>query len=145
MKSVSNYMQLLNDKDWSQSISQISIKNPSSIFSIFYIGSGNILLDNNSEMNAEDTTEIIEWETEIAQETIDTWDNTDIKTWNSLDPYDPAFEDDFNSFFGWEEPEWDNNTWEILEISEETWFDTSGDIAEEDHTVAEELIKKFNE
>ena len=146
IKSISSYMQLLNEKDWSETISHITVTNPASIFSIFYVGSEDILLDNNTEINIENTTVIIEWETEIVQETINTWDRTDVETWNSLDPYDPEFEDDFNSFFGWEEESGsDNNTWELLEANKKTWFDTSGDVNEEEHTVAEELIKKFNE
>ncbi len=146
MKSVSGYMQQLNEKDWSAAISQVTVTNPASIFSIFYVGSEDILLDNNTEINIENTTNIIESETEVVQEIINTWDNADVETWKSLDPYDPEFEDDFNSFFGWEEESGlDNNTWELLEVNEKIWFDTSGDVNEEEHTVAEELIKKFNE
>lgn len=131
---VNNYMQLLNDKDWSETISQVTITDPVSIFSIFSVSSGTILLENNVEDNIETNIDVETTETIIVD--VETWNNQEItNTWEALDPYDPEFEEDFNSFFWWETTE----TWELFTGSLEEEKETT------EHTVWEALIKKFNE
>jgi hypothetical protein len=46
-------MQLLNNKNWSQTVSQITIKNPTTIFSIFSVNSGVVLQENIIETEVE--------------------------------------------------------------------------------------------
>jgi hypothetical protein len=130
-------MQLLNDKDWSQTISQITIKNPTAIFSIFSVNSDDMWQE----------AEIINIKKSVESEiNIETWTNQNIlNTWENLDPYDPEFEDEFNSFFWWEETEIENNTWEVIDENLENTEDLENTENLEKHKVWEALIKKFNE
>jgi hypothetical protein len=87
-------------------------------------------------------TEVENIDTEIDID-IETWENLDIQnTWENLDPYDPEFEDEFNSFFWWEETDLENNTWEV---SQENIENTEILENTEEHKVWAALIKKFNE
>ena len=103
-KWINNYAQLLSDKEWSETISQVTIANPISIFSIFSVSSWAILPEDNNIVSE------MEDETENKPEII-----IEINTWENQDPYDPEFEDEFNSFFWWEDEQ--NNDSIILEES----------------------------
>lgn len=83
-KSLSNYSIFLNQKDWSTVISQINIKNPSTIFHIFYWETINI------------PKQILSWEVEKDIEIQEESPSND----NNINPYDPEFQDEFNNFFG---------------------------------------------
>ena len=122
---MSNYAQLLNNKDWSMSISQLSIQNP---VSIFYDNNWTQTWDILPEIDLEDETDIENIQEEISQD---------------IDPYDPEFEDEFNSFFGWEETQ---DALDINEDIEEEYNNIEDDLLEDNsHSVAQRLIQKFNE
>ncbi len=131
-KWVNNYIQVLNEKDRTETMSQVNIMNPVSILSIFYTWSINLSWN----------IDIIEVETgSLDDETLG------VKRVNDIEPYDQDFEDEFNSFFGDEETsdteienlDLDNtdNLKEEIDIAEDNTGDT--------HLVWEELIQKFNE
>jgi len=130
-KSISNYADFLNQKDWQSAISQIDIKNPSSIFSIFYGDSVSIKKDTNKDLA--DTEIIAETKDEISLE-----DESN----NSMDHYDPEFQDEFNEFFG---------TTQLEENEEFPWFiDPNATLLEEEsdesqETVSQQLIEKFSQ
>lgn len=141
MEWVGNYMQLLNNKDWSQSISQVYITNPTSIFSIFSIQTPGSTWQQIGTLGSP----VGVLETGDIQDIINTW-NSDTETWDELDPYDPEFEDEFNSFFGWEESDSNTITWETIDLDVEDITKINQEESQESwHTVWEALIKKFNE
>ena len=132
--SLTDYMSELNQKEWSESISSISLNDPVSIFSIFTVENDNTWSGNITE----DLTQDVEKQEENI---LITWDqNIEINTWEEIDPYDPEFEDEFNSFFGE-----DSNTNDISKSIENTWEKVDTELESKDHEVAEELIKRFNE
>jgi len=132
--SLTDYMAELNQKEWSESISSISLNDPVSIFSIFTVENDNTWSGNITE----DLTQDVEKQEENI---LITWDqNIEINTWEEIDPYDPEFEDEFNSFFGE-----DSNTKDVSKRIENTWEKVDTWLENQDHEVAEELIKRFNE
>ena len=126
-------MQILENRDWSSTMAQVNINNPTSIFSIFY-EEGYIYTSDNDSLTQ--TWEMLPVKDIIEIQSI-TWDEAEE---NNIDPYDPEFEDDFNDFFGGENSDTDQETWDtaLEDIVEQNDIDTG-------HTIAEELIQKFNE
>ena len=134
-KWINNYIQILENKNWSSTIEQININDPISIFSMFY---------EEGYINISDTTDLTQtWNILSEDDIVDIQNTTwDIVEENTIDPYDPEFEDDFNSFFDGESSGIDQETGITIEddiILEEI------DTGVEHNSVAEELIKKFNE
>lgn len=89
---INNYSKFLNEKDRKSTISNINIKNPISVFGIFYWD-----------------MEFFKWKVEsftgdvldLSQETWSVLDTAILQTGsNEIDPYDPEFEEDFSNFFG---------------------------------------------
>lgn len=76
---LSNYVDILDEKNREDSIAQVQINNPKTWLSIFY---------------GEDTWEDLQTSTTTTSKTT--------KTTNSTNPYDTDYEDEFNSFFAWE-------------------------------------------
>ncbi len=132
---VKNYMQILNEKDRDTSIWQVSISDPISIFWLF-----NTDTTNNENSNLEQDQKTIPDSTENEEE-IEKIDTQDTSTGsNEMDPYDPEFEDEFNSFF-WgneDDQEWNKN---------DKVIDSSNDIITWDKTTSvwQQLLEKFNE
>ena len=98
-----NYSEILNNKDRDESIAQISILKPKTWISIFYASQ----VEKNDDI--ENVMEEFVWDIEL-------YENMDIESWDVIEekesnhnPYDPDYEDEFNSFF-----------WLT---SEETWVD----------------------
>jgi len=110
---VSNYSNILNEKDWQSSVSEISILKPQSWFSIFY--------SDEIEQNIDNPVQIIESE-EIIEDEPKEYSNN---------PYDPDYEDEFNSFFGGtSEKKWEIKSVEEIEDFSEVWFKNDRDNAE---------------
>lgn len=105
-----NYAEYLNNKDRKDSINQVYILKPKTWLSLFYeietikidpIDTESNKIENIDTENV-DSNEILSWDTE--DEPMDTNHN----------PYDPDYEDEFNSFF-WVTSE---ETWEIIPVQE---------------------------
>lgn len=110
--SFSDYISWLNDKSWNESVWNLT-RNPVSRVWLFQIDSVNNNLDLDTE-NMELIEKIdvllswetiwnenieIEWENTINDGNSNVWINSD--TQDETNPYDPDFEDEFNSFFVW--------------------------------------------
>ena len=110
--SFSDYISWLNDKSWNESVWNLT-RNPVSRVWLFQIDSVNNNLDLDTE-NMELIEKIdvllswetiwnenieIEWENTINDGNSNVWINPD--TQDETNPYDPDFEDEFNSFFVW--------------------------------------------
>lgn len=115
---VSDYARILNGKDWQSSVSNISFS-PKSWISIFY-----------QDEDVKD--DIVE---HIIQESTDTDANVDMNIDTNTtatkevnhNPYDPDYEDEFNSFFGVKnEDEWQKvqgqTQEEIYDDLQAPWF-----------------------
>lgn len=131
-KSLNNYIDHLDQKDWSKTVSQISISNPKSILNIFY-------WDLDFSKQAEQTEQILD--------TLDLIDDKEIlETWNNeFDPYDPDFQDEFNSFFGGQDSSTENINTDveagfIVDPDEELVTDSQWS-----KTVGQELLEKFSQ
>lgn len=110
--SFSGYISWLNDKSWNTSIWNLS-RNPVSRVWLFQIDSINNDLDLDTENMEliEKIDTLLSWEMiwneniEIGWENTindnDLWVWTDTNTQDETNPYDPDFEDEFNSFFAW--------------------------------------------
>ncbi|HKL43726.1 MAG TPA: hypothetical protein VJ892_00425 [Candidatus Absconditabacterales bacterium] len=132
---VKNYMQILNEKDWDTSIGEISISDPISIFSLFSSDSKNeenVYL----EVNQEKTSDSANLEEEMEQSEISTGSN-------DMDPYDPEFEDEFNSFFGSDES--GENLDQTQNKENDLGSGSFEDLEEDKSSVGEQLVEKFNE
>jgi len=100
-----NYSKYLNEKNRDDSIQQVYILRPKTWLSIFYeIDSVNIEINNNEDNNIENinSNEILSGDIEIEEKEI------------NHNPYDPDYEDEFNSFF-WVSSE---ETWNIISVQE---------------------------
>lgn len=140
---LANYSDFLNQKDRDTTVSQITIQDPMSIFSLFYWEytpkEKNIdIPQENLEDNITD---------QESQETLQ-WDEE-----TGLNVYDPDFEDDFNDFFGTTHtPEESSDSIEeewafvVPETSEQDNLDQSN--SEQDNvntkTVWQQLLEKFS-
>lgn len=120
-----NYTKILDEKNWGETINQVSI-NPLSWLWLFY-NQQNINIDDPEALNmfqqvdnalignpwvddgaqdaelgvlddSNDSMFDLEW-----ADSVDTQENTiwEEKTQGVTNPYDPEFEDEFNSFFAW--------------------------------------------
>lgn len=128
-------MQILNEKDWDTSIWQVSISDPISIFWLF-----NTDTTNNENSNLEQDQKTIPDSTKNEEE-IEKIDTQDTNTGsNEMDPYDPEFEDEFNSFFWGDEDDQEGN-------KDDTMIDSSNDTITWDKTTSvwQQLVEKFNE
>ena len=109
------YSQILNEKDWQESMSEFSILRPRTRVAIFYKDSQedtgkqveeNLLneLDNEASEQVDDIfNEILSGDVEVEE-----GENT------NHNPYDPDYEDEFNSFF-WNTSE---STPEVISVEE---------------------------
>ena len=113
-----NYVEILNNKDRNESISQISISKPKTRISIFYDSQENIDIESIVEdVNVEENTgdEVASWGVEEEKEI-------------NHNPYDPDYEDEFNSFF-WMASE---DTWvDIIPVQEIEDLEPAGFVADE--------------
>lgn len=82
---MNNYISLLNQKDRNQSISQIDLKQPKTLLDLFYV---EVQVDENGQMIIQNDKK---------EETLET--ETDDESTNTQNPYDPEFEEEFESFF----------------------------------------------
>jgi hypothetical protein len=123
---VSNYSEILNQQDWKSTISDIIITNPISILNIFYLD-----------------TDLSTWENNDALQDTGMINDVILKSWdNEIDPYDPEFEEDFNSFFGTD----DSESQVVVEIEEEPWFINQDiETKNNDSSVGQQLIDKFSQ
>jgi hypothetical protein len=145
---IGRYASLLDNKDWSTSISQTSITNP---VAMFYDDTW--LLDDKWNDNIEINTEI-KLEVKQEQQENDFIENLP-EAKPAIDPYDPEFEDEFNSFFWWENSELttmeNNNLYNSLNDeaeNDEIWAiqNTANlDTQDQKHSIIQRLIQKFNE
>ena len=100
-----NYSEYLNSKNRNESIAQVYILKPKTWLSMFYENdSVNIETNNDVDGNIEniDSNEILSWDVEIEEKEV------------NHNPYDPDYEDEFNSFF-WASSE---ETWDIISVQE---------------------------
>lgn len=122
------YSEILNQKDWQESMSEFSILRPKTRVSIFYKDSQEDIekwLEENHINEADDETisevdsilnEFLSWDTEITEE-----ENV------NHNPYDPDYEDEFNSFF-WVDSE-DNS--EIIPVEDIEDLEPAGFVVDE--------------
>lgn len=94
------YSKILNEKDWQESMAEFSIIRPKTRVAMFYRDSQedtdqtieeNLLNELDTEASAEVDdifNEFLSWDTEVTEE-----ENV------NRNPYDPDYEDEFNSFF----------------------------------------------
>ena len=109
------YSKILNEKDWQESMAEFSIIKPKTRVAMFYKDS-----QENIDTTAEETL-LNELDTEASAEVDDifnvllSWDTEVIDEENvNRNPYDPDYEDEFNSFFGTSSEE----TWELIPVQE---------------------------
>lgn len=122
------YSQILNQKDWQESMSEFSILKPKTRVAIFYENSQedtekkveeNLLNELDTEASAEVDnifSELLSWDAEVTEE----------ETVNH-NPYDPDYEDDFNSFFWWSSEE----SPEIIPVEEIEDLEPAGFVVDE--------------
>lgn len=100
-----NYSQYLNNKNWDEVIAQVYILKPITWLTPFYeVGYVNVETNKKVNDNAENANlnETLSWDKE-----------TEVQEVNH-NPYDPDYEDEFNSFFGTNS----ESTWEKISVQE---------------------------
>lgn len=100
-----NYSEYLNNKNRNESIAQVYILKPKTWLSMFYeIDSINIKRKNNEDDSIKniDSSDILSGDVETEEKEV------------NHNPYDPDYEDEFNSFFGTSSEE----TWELISVQE---------------------------
>lgn len=124
------YSQILNQKDRQESMSEFSILRPKTRVAIFYENSQedtekkveeNLLNELDTEASAEVDdifSELLSWDVEVVEE----------ETVNH-NPYDPDYEDDFNSFF-WGSSEYEESP-EIIPVEEIEDLEPAGFVVDE--------------
>lgn len=116
-----NYAEILNNKDRNESVSQISILKPKTWISIFY--------DSQVEENVdlEGIVDDFNLEEDMGVE-FESWDVEEEEKEVNHNPYDPDYEDEFNSFF-WitSEETW----WDIIPVQEIEDLEPAGFVADE--------------
>lgn len=117
-KWVWNYAQILNSKDWQSSASKISILRPKTRFSIYYKDKENAPIETIDIQPENIQPEDVQVEDNI--------ENTKPATSTNNNPYDPDYEDEFNSFFGTTNPkiEWETVVEEDSDDLWDIWFKT---------------------
>lgn len=118
------YSKILNQKNWQESVSEFSILKPRTRVSMFYWDQ-----QEDTDKTVEESL-LNEMDTEASAEVDDifneflSWDAEVIDEENvNHNPYDPDYEDEFNSFFWWSSEE--NSeliTVEEIEDLEPAWF-----------------------
>ena len=123
-----NYSEILNNKDRDKSVAEFSILKPKTRVAMFYkdsqedidkIVEENLLNELDTEASAEVDdilNEFLSWDTEV----------TDEETVNH-NPYDPDYEDEFNSFFWWSSEE---NS-EVIPVEEIEDLEPAGFVVDE--------------
>lgn len=135
---VSRYTTLLDHKNWSTSISQMSISNP---VAIFYDNTW-ISNDKNLSQDKDSTSKETQKEDGQKTDTKNTVENTKEDKDSDIDPYDPEFENEFNSFFGWENSKLNDNTTDVAVGANN---ESHAKSTKKDHSIIKRLIQKFNE
>ena len=122
------YSKILNEKDWQESMAEFSILRPKTRVAMFYENKQedtNKTVEENllNELDAEASAEVddifnefLSWDTEITEE-----ENV------NHNPYDPDYEDEFNSFF-WVDSE-DNS--EIIPVEDIEDLEPAGFVVDE--------------
>lgn len=103
------YAEYLNKKDRDESVSNVYLLQPKTWLSVFYDVDG---LDIDMDEENENDSMIVNPDE----------DETQVKEVNH-NPYDPDYEDEFNSFFGWNS----DDTWSIISVQDiedlsDAWF-----------------------
>ena len=130
-KSIANYAEFLNQKNWNDTVAQIDITNPASIFSMFY--GEYIPLPKDVKLDDKDSLDLIQ--------------DGDLETQEEewLNVYDPEFQDDFNEFFG------TTHTWSQSQKPEyeEAWFVVPQEAPDQntqaEKTAWQELLERFSQ
>ena len=114
-----NYSKYLNEKSRDDSVEQVYILRPKTWLSIFYE------VDWIDIEKKEDPKNVVE-PTDLNENA--SWDSENLEE-NTVNhnPYDPDYEDEFNSFF-WVTSE--DNTWEIISVQEIENLETAGFVDE---------------
>ena len=117
-----NYSEYLNDKNRKDCIEQVYILKPKTWLSVFYELESMPLENNNGNIKGEKNVEIVEGDANLDLDNL-SWDNVSGVVQENHNPYDPDYEDEFNSFF-WVTSE---ETWEIIPVQkienlETAWF-----------------------
>lgn len=99
-----NYSEYLNSKNRNESIAQVYILKPKTWLSMFYEIDSVDIETNNEDNNIKniDSNEILSGDVEVEEKEV------------NHNPYDPDYEDEFNSFF-WASSE---ETWDIISVQE---------------------------
>ena len=152
---ISRYATLLDNKDWSDSVSQMSITNP---VAIFYDETWSLDKKENQDLEENMAEENQNADPDIQQETQENIDiKEEVEENPAIDPYDPEFEDEFNSFFGWENSELNNIEDQELynnlsddavdsnEVSDSHNASTGQPVQEQKNSIIKRLIERFNE
>lgn len=109
------YSKILNEKDWQESMSEFSILRPRTRVAMFYKNpqedTGQTVEENLlNELDTEASAEVDDIFNELLS-----WDTEGIEEENvNRNPYDPDYEDEFNSFF-WNASE---DTPEVISVEE---------------------------
>lgn len=117
-----NYSQYLNNKNWNEVVEQVYILKPKTWLAPFYdVDYVDIETNKNKDDNIENVNlnETLSWAEETAVQEV------------NHNPYDPDYEDEFNSFFGTNSQE----TWEKISVQEieniedlwDAWFKVDDD------------------
>ena len=112
-----NYAEYLNTKDRKESVSQVYLLKPKTWLSIFYGEEylNTIKDDTEDNENKEiDSNENLSWDNEVDVEI-------------NHNPYDPDYEDEFNSFFGIVS----EDTWSVIPVQEIENLEPAGFVVDE--------------
>lgn len=106
-----NYSQYLNNKNWDEVIAQVYILKPKTWLTPFYeVDYVNIETNKNNNIENSNLNETLSWDKETAAQEV------------NHNPYDPDYEDEFNSFFGTNsEATWEKISVQEIENIEDLW------------------------
>lgn len=121
------YSKILNEKDWQESMAEFSILRPKTRVAMFYENKQedtNKTVEENllNELDAEASAEVDDIFNELLS-----WDTEGIEENVNRNPYDPDYEDEFNSFF-WVDSE-ENS--EIISVEDIENLEPAGFIVDE--------------
>lgn len=126
-----NYSEYLNNKNRKDTIEEVYILKPKTWLSVFYELEPAIVEntnDSNENLQEEKNIEVVEDEVENTDLENLSWDNQEVDdNVTSHNPYDPDYEDEFNSFF-WVDSE---ETWDIIPVQEIEDLEPAGFVADE--------------
>lgn len=126
-----NYSEILNQKDWQQSLSEISLLKPKTRVAMFYKDSRENLEKTVEEslLNEADNRNISDVDRILEEFLSGDYENTEeIEDTVNHNPYDPDYEDEFNSFF-WVTSE--DNSPTIIPVQEIEDLETAGFVVDE--------------